>query len=833
MFLERFSFPCPFGHSSTAIMCFLISLGLFSLLFATSHNQLKYAPEPDPVEPLFTPKGCISSNDGDVMCHVEDGDTCPVQVMFSDDSKAFSQLPHTSSFDGCKGLVFSEVDFESDYSNHNGIHRPPKNKSTLRLNENIRECGADKVYYMTEPYPTDNWCLSYKPELSDAFMCPLPEKQRKLFPLSGAGVGAGPGVVELDDSVRFVGVQCGDRVNIHMRHVHDHALSARKRKRISEVFKDIEEKPCASFGETSDHSNQSADGSGKCYGVSDTTGPPNVLILIIDTVSRNAFRRQAAHTMRFLKKYAGIDMMPSYPELHEKEFLSSCDECGEELGPTVDPIDSFDSNGKADDGNALSKLGFDPNAIEWFNAWKYNVVGSNTSPNLNAFISAIPSPELPQVHKSDGKRENLLYFFQNLGYIIGFSGHQASHDRTDKINHDHYYSFFGDMGFETRTWSNLPRAGEPSRVQFGPGSSDLTQHCYGGVRHHSHSMRIIDQVFSDYKGIPKFFIEHHTDNHVYRETGIVLEDRDLALHLARLPLNNTVLVLMGDHGKPNDQTKRGRYEHMNPLLMIAWPKYVLDRFPSSRNVLSRNEFRLLTVMDLYRTLRNMVRPFLREEVSATIDWQSRMGYFHPGINILESEIPLNRKCEEALIPSAYCPCVQWKAYSKNDLKLEHQKKLIQTFYHTLVLKGMQMEDGISVSGSGKSQLRDDIKKIFTQHCYVDHADHSDHVDQRFVFRDSDFDIESFQSIVSLESLKKGEKIVFRTSFVGNVVRSPEGIIPLFAVVGEGCLDGTCPILMTSIVRMSLYQNEPCILDLGSNNDIIPYCICKSGTEFSR
>ena len=382
---------------------------------------------------------------------MEDGDTCPLQITFSDDSKALGKLPHRSSFSGCKGLVFSEVDFVSDYSNNNRINSPPRNKSILRLNDKIKECGSDKVYYMTEPYPTFTWCHAYRPEKSDAFMCPLPEEQRRVFPSSG--------MVELDDAVRFVGVQCGDRVNIHMRHVHDDTLSAQKRKRISEVFKDVEEKPCSSFGESFDQTVEDGNAKGKCHGVSETMGPPNVLILIIDTVSRNAFRRQAAHTMRFLKKHAGIDMMPSYPEVYEKEFHSKCEtsgNCGEELGPLVDPVDPFDNETERD---SSSRLGFDPNAIEWFNAWKYNVVGSNTSPNMNAFVSAIPPPELPQVHKSDGKRENLVHFFQNLGYIVGFSGHQASHDRTDKIDHDHYYSFFGDSGFETRTWTHFPRSG--------------------------------------------------------------------------------------------------------------------------------------------------------------------------------------------------------------------------------------------------------------------------------------------------------------------------------------------------------------------------------------
>jgi hypothetical protein len=389
-------------------------------------------------------------------------------------------------------------------------------------------------------------------------------------------------------------------------------------------------------------------------------------------------------------------------------------------------------------------------------------------------------------------------------------------------------SLFGCINFDTTIDI------EPSGSQFSPGSSDLTQHCYGGVLHHRHSMKIVDQVFSDYEGIPKFFIEHHTDNHVAKETGMVLEDRDLASHLSTLPLNNTIVIMMGDHGKPNGKTKRGRYEHMNPLMLIAWPTRVLDRFPSSREVLAKNEFRLLTVMDLYRTLRNMVRPFLRDEISAKIDWKSRFGWFHPGINILEHEIPLDRKCKDAMIPPPYCPCVQWKRYSKTDLKPEYQRSLVDVFYRTLVSKGMQMEESDTWSGSGESH--DDLRSTFVEHCYVDRTEYGDHA---VAFEEADFDIETFESIVSLKSLKVGAKIAFRASFVGNVALSPEEIVPIFAVVGEGCLDGTCPISMPSIVRTSLYKHEPCIPELsgangnGNGNDAIPYCICKLGTEFTR
>jgi hypothetical protein len=423
-----------------------LSVVLICFLFVRPpRTPVKYPSPLDEIIPIQTSKGCQLFSDGDVMCHVEDGDTCPMQVMFSDDLTALQKLPQECSFVGCKGLVFSEVNFESDYS---GIHHPSRNKSVLHLNEKISGCDSKEMYYMTEPYPTDNWCHAYRPEKSDAFMCPLPEAQRKVFPSIG--------MVELDDSARFVGVQCGDRVNIHMRHVHDDTLSAQKRKRISEVFKDVEEKPCSSFGELSD---QSADRNGKCHGISDTMGPPNVLILIIDTVSRNAFRRQAVHTMRFLKKYAGIDMMPSYPEVYEKEFLSKCGNCGEELGPTMEPIDSFHDE---KDGDRSSRLGFDPNAIEWFNAWKFNIVGYCTYPTMNSFMGGLPPQELEKWIKRDGKRENLLDYFKSLGYVMGFAGLQSRHDWVDKTVHDHYYSFFKDVGLEDRSWTQFPRTGGTS-----------------------------------------------------------------------------------------------------------------------------------------------------------------------------------------------------------------------------------------------------------------------------------------------------------------------------------------------------------------------------------
>ena len=90
-------------------------------------------------------------------------------------------------------------------------------------------------------------------------------------------------------------------------------------------------------------------------------------------------------------------------------------------------------------------------------------------------------------------------------------------------------------------------------------------------------MRIIEQIFSDYKGIPKLFIEHHMDNHVGSQDGVPIFDKDLAAHLTRLSLNNTVLLLMGDHGLTDGSTKRGVHEHNNPVLYHGGQTHIQSR----------------------------------------------------------------------------------------------------------------------------------------------------------------------------------------------------------------------------------------------------------------
>jgi hypothetical protein len=164
---------------------------------------------------------------------------------------------------------------------------------------------------------------------------------------------------------------------------------------------------------------------------------------------------------------------------------------------------------------------------------------------------------------------------------------------------------------------------------------------------------------------------------------------------------------------------------------------------------------------------------------------------HPGIKLLEHEIPLDRKCKDAMIPPPRIAHMFNGKGVRRPISNQNIKKVwLMCSIALLHRKGCRWKRVTQGCGS-----HDDLRNTFVEHCYVHRTEYGDHA---VAFEEADFDIETFDSIVSLESLKVGAKIAFRASFVGNVVRSPEEIVPIFAVVGEGYLDGTgCPISMSS------------------------------------
>jgi hypothetical protein len=135
--------------------------------------------------------------------------------------------------------------------------------------------------------------------------------------------------------------------------------------------------------------------------------------------------------------------------------------------------------------------------------------------------------------------------------------------------------------------------------------------------------------------------------------------RDLLILLKDLNstnvLNNTILILMGDHGVrwgKVRETIQGKLEERMPFFSMAFPKWFKAKFPSIDENLRKNGNRLTTWYDVYATLRHMLSyPDLPKGIK---HGQS-----------LFTEIPKSRTCDDAFVPGFWCPCLRWSAVDTN------------------------------------------------------------------------------------------------------------------------------------------------------------------------
>lgn len=121
-------------------------------------------------------------------------------------------------------------------------------------------------------------------------------------------------------------------------------------------------------------------------------------------------------------------------------------------------------------------------------------------------------------------------------------------------------------------------------------------------------------------------------------------------------LDNTIVILMSDHGirwGPYRNTFQGSLEDRLPMLRFIVPEWFRTMYPRAIQNLNRNSMRLTTPYDLHETLLDLANTKLLDDDSI----KKRMGAVQGNRGIsLFLEIPEDRTCQDAGIPTYYCAC---------------------------------------------------------------------------------------------------------------------------------------------------------------------------------
>ena len=194
-------------------------------------------------------------------------------------------------------------------------------------------------------------------------------------------------------------------------------------------------------------------------------------------------------------------------------------------------------------------------------------------------------------------------------------------------------------------------------------NSGLHDICINAQAQHVIQLDYLRSMFEAYVNTPKFCLPFFSSL-CHREGSVntvSIAEKEILSFLkafnASGHLNNTLLIVMGDHGPRIGgfrATLQGKLEERLPFLSLVVPEWFKIRYPEIARHLRSNTRRIITPLDIYATFTHLLK--YPKDPS-----QSKLT---SGLSLF-SRIPPNRTCAQAQIPEYFCPCVTWKPISVN------------------------------------------------------------------------------------------------------------------------------------------------------------------------
>jgi hypothetical protein len=174
----------------------------------------------------------------------------------------------------------------------------------------------------------------------------------------------------------------------------------------------------------------------------------------------------------------------------------------------------------------------------------------------------------------------------------------------------------------------------------------------------------LKDVYNSYKNAAKFVFGFyteisHNDNNLAETADDDIVDTLKSLHEGGY-LNNTMLILMSDHGARFSDvraTLQGKQEERMPFVGFAFPKWFEKKYPDAVRNLRTNVNRLTTPFDMHATLMDMLQYSASDGYTAGKKLERSLSMF--------KEIPKSRTCSDAGIDPHWCACLNWHAINRD------------------------------------------------------------------------------------------------------------------------------------------------------------------------
>ena len=154
------------------------------------------------------------------------------------------------------------------------------------------------------------------------------------------------------------------------------------------------------------------------------------------------------------------------------------------------------------------------------------------------------------------------------------------------------------------------------------------------------------------------------------ESPVISSIKDLR---SKGQLNNTLLIVMGDHGSrfgPMRMVLQGKLEERLPLFAMIFPPWIYERYPKIYKNLQINTDRLTSWYDLHATFRHIL---YYPDVPSNIKH---------GQSLLE-EVPTSRTCAQANVDEHWCPCQRWSAVEITDSHVQNAALAVVDYINNL------------------------------------------------------------------------------------------------------------------------------------------------------
>ncbi|XP_028399834.1 uncharacterized protein LOC114523171 [Dendronephthya gigantea] len=289
----------------------------------------------------------------------------------------------------------------------------------------------------------------------------------------------------------------------------------------------------------------------------------------------------------------------------------------------------------------------------------HSIVGDGTTEQLTAMLTGLGELEQYESrrhHRNPRPVDGWTWIYRELknnGYLTGYSSDAP------KLGVWQYRL----LGF------NKPPTDFYTRPFFLRASTNIRgekiDYCLGSMNIAQHQFRYIRDIFDTFPNKLKFLLSYnvlfsHDDINLVEniEPDLISLVRDLK---TKGQLNNTLLIVMGDHGARFGQIRmeiQGKLEERLPLFSMVFPPWFSAKYPELYKNLRTNTDRLTSWYDVHATFRHMLNyPHMPSDIKH-------------GQSLLE-EIPASRDCAQANVAPHWCPCQRWSAVDASDSHVQN------------------------------------------------------------------------------------------------------------------------------------------------------------------